>query len=142
MTCTPRLRIAALAALTLTALALPGVALPGVARADLVVNESLGALSFGTTTLANTTAGQANNASYYSNVGSRLVWDSEYVYSFTLSAPTRLSVAAQNNAVDTDFFILNSLATSADSNGERFANGLFNSVDVTGTFGIFNPGTY
>ena len=124
------------------------LAAPGPCRADLVVNEDLGGISFGTVVLAGDTADGANNADWYLNTavpdGN---WGNEYVYRFELTSPALLGVTLYEADGDPDVFLLDSLAT-APMGGKTAATGdlAFAEVDGdlpdTGAFGLFRAGTY
>ena len=115
-------------------LMLLGITLP--ASADYVVDEDLGTLPEGSTTVSGTTAltvldpgppaitlGGNNNADLrdllVSNVGAN--WGNEYVLQFTLAEPSTVTISkdVEFPEGDPDFFILDSLATEFDPEFEK-----------------------
>lgn len=137
MAFTSRIRLAILPLLALAATA---------AHAQIVVGEALGTLGPGTISRSGTTAGQANNVVTYSNNNLNASWDGEFVYSFTLAAPSTVSLSGLSDAAgaDNDAFLLRSLTTYANAvngrpTGQAIGNG---EVYTSGTFGNFAAGTY
>ncbi len=111
-----------------------------VANGNLVVDQDLGMLGFGSTNLIGTTVGANRNADFYPPI----TFDEtlgEFVYQLTLNQPTLLSLTNNEGffvGADNDHFLLNSLNVDVDGN----ATGLVGFVDELGAFGIYNPGTY
>lgn len=122
-----------------TALAL----LATTARPALVVNTVLGTLGAGSVNLTGTTVAGPNNANNYSNSSTVRFWGSEYVYKFTISVRAVISITSDdpNGGIDNDFFLLSGLATTP--NGVlNIGSAVGELVEVEGTFGVFDPGTY
>ena len=101
------------------------------AFADYVVDEDLGTLPGGTTTVSGSTAltvidpgppeitrGGNNNADWVANaaLATEGNWGSEYVVQFTLAVPSILVISKDEEFAegDPDFFLLNSLTTVFD----------------------------
>jgi hypothetical protein len=108
--------------------------------AQLVVNTDLGALATpSVTNLVGTTVGGNTNADFYPPVS----FDEslgEYVYQFSLSATSLLSMVNNEGifvGADNDQFMLNGLSVTAGN-----ADNVYGFVDEQGSFGIFSPGTY
>ena len=113
------------------------------ARPALVVNADLGALAAGSVNLTGTTVGGGNNANNYSNSIATRFWGSEYVYQFTTTVRAVLSIASDdpNAAIDNDFFLLSSTGTTP-LGAMNVGAALGELVEISGGFGIFDPGTY
>lgn len=121
--------------------------LVGPLRAELIVNHNLGPLPFGSTNVVGDTSTGANNADIYAGLTDpALNWGNEVIYSFSLSSPSSLAIAANALAGDPDFFLLNSLATGRPGLKNE-ALGAIKSPAYLDTqrvfnFGALSPGTY
>jgi len=119
------------------------------ARADLVVNEDLGSLSVGSSTVisGNTVLG-ANNCDTYTAGGGIDTWGNEVVFQFTISEPMRIDITSVVLSGDPDVFILNSLETEVNAAGLIDATGALTLALLDGVppesqqLGLFRPGTY
>ncbi len=84
-------------------------------RADLMVNQDLGALPFGVTNISGDTSTGANNADYYATTTNPLGnWANELVYQFSLSTAAVVNLSLNSESSDTDFFFLSGLTTTFD----------------------------
>jgi hypothetical protein len=116
-----------------------------LASADLVVNQNLGTLSTGVTTVAGNTATGANNADYYgSTTNPAGNWANELVYQFTLANDSIVDLALNFDSNDTDFFLLDGLTTTFDGIKNVAQNDLVAAFLDFGpeTLGFVPAGTY
>lgn len=126
------------------------LAAAGTANAQMVVNEDLGTLGFGSLNLVNDTANGANNATLYEGITNPVLnWGNEYVYQFTLTGNSLVSLFLNSATNDPDFFLLDGLAVAPDLSGTgkpAAQNGLayaFLDFPPEGqTMGLFGAGTY
>ena len=138
-------------------LCVAGLALLAAApvRADLLVDEDLGTLGFGTVSRSGDTLTSGNEAGNYINANDALLWNGEDVYQFSVATRGTLDLTSTDDdggpsGVDNDFFLLTGLTTAAndDPGGigpeavDVFGGESGPIIFTGGTFGLIEAGTY
>ncbi|MEM6329753.1 MAG: hypothetical protein AAF790_05845 [Planctomycetota bacterium] len=146
--------------LTLAPLALLAALAAAPAYAQLTVNQDLGVLGAGSTSLIGDTANGQNGAETYlapfPGDFTDFNYGNELVYQFTTAEPLLLSFFANAVTNDPDVLLLDSLSTFVAADGKATADGLL-PVNTPGDFfpqifldnppeatlyGLIDPGTY
>jgi hypothetical protein len=111
------------------------------------VDTNLGSLAAGSYPLTGTTVGADNDIDTYSILNQAAIWDQDYIYQFTTTAPLTASLTSNDpdSTLDNDFFLLPSLTTTVNASNLRSATvvpGQIGGVYINGSFGAIPPGTY
>jgi len=88
-------------------------------NAQLTVDNNLGTLSFGTTSVSGNTATGTNQVDHYGNPN--FTYNNENVYQFTVAETVFFDVSSVAITGDPDFFLLNGNEISTDIAGRTFA---------------------
>ena len=123
------------------------------ASAQIMVDEDLGTLGFGTVSRSGTTIGATNDASNYINANDALIWGGDLVYEFDVATAGLLSLDSNDDNAfpgDIDYFLLTGLTvgpnddpTGVSPEAKDVFGGQFGPIiEQSGTFGLVAAGTY